>query len=249
MTIDALFGLRGKKAIVTGGANGLGKAMAEALAEAGAKVAVLDIEVPHSLEGVNENIWYFGVDLSDRSELRYGYSAVFEEMGRIDILVNSAGIQRRSPAEKFSDKDWDDVLELNLTATKTMCQLAGRHMLERGSGKIINMASMTSFTGGYNVIAYAAGKGAVAQLTKSLANEWGGGGVNVNAIAPGFMDTDMNKALIADPERNGKILGRIAAGRLGTPEDLKGPVVFLASPASNYLHGTILTVDGGYLCS
>jgi len=249
MSVEDMFSLNGKKAIVTGGANGLGKGMVEALTEAGASVVVLDKSVKGP-EDFNPKITgYFITDLSKRDDLRKGFYHGLGKLEGIDILVNSAGIQRRAPSEDFSLEDWDDVLEVNLSTTFQMCQLAGKEMLDQGHGKIINIASMLSFTGGYTVPAYAASKGGVAQLTKTLANEWGGRGVNVNAIAPGFMDTDMNTALIADEERNTKILSRIAAGRWGKPSDIKGPVVYLASSASDYLHGTIMPVDGGYLCS
>ena len=161
--------------------------------------------------------------------------------------MNCAGIQRRKPCLDFTIEDWDDVVEVNLTAVFRLCQLAGRIMAEQGKGKIINVASALSFFGGYTVPAYAASKGGVAQLTKALSNEWAGLGINVNAIAPGYMDTPMNVALINDPVRNGKILARIPAGRWGKPEDLQGVAVFLASEASNYLSGAVIPVDGGYL--
>jgi 2-dehydro-3-deoxy-D-gluconate 5-dehydrogenase len=250
MTIEKMFSLKGKKAIVTGGAMGLGRGMAEALADAGAEVVVLD-KCKVNIETLTPQRipFYVVADLSNRGTLKESFYSCVRKLGGIDILVNSAGIQRREKSENFALEDWDDVLEVNLSATFQMCQLAGKEMLNQRHGKIINIASMLSFTGGYTVPAYAASKGGVAQLTKTLANEWGRKGVNVNAIAPGFMDTDMNKTLIADRDRNESILSRIAAGRWGKPEDVKGAVVFLASPASDYLHGTILPVDGGYLCS
>jgi 2-deoxy-D-gluconate 3-dehydrogenase len=161
--------------------------------------------------------------------------------------VNCAGIQRRSKCEDFPIEYWDDVIEVNLTSVFELCQLAGRIMLNKGKGKIINVASMLSFFGGYTVPAYAASKGGVAQLTKALSNEWAGRGVNVNAIAPGYMATSLNTALINDPARNEKILARIPAGRWGQPEDLKGVIVFLASEFSNYINGAVIPVDGGYL--
>jgi 2-deoxy-D-gluconate 3-dehydrogenase len=183
----------------------------------------------------------------DRAERRRAFDEFIATFGGIDILVNNAGIQRRHPAVDFPLEDWDRVLELNLTAVFDLCQLAGRAMIAQGRGKIINVASLLSFTGGLTVPAYAAAKGGVAQLTKALANEWAGKGVNVNALAPGYMDTPLNTALKADPDRSRSILERIPAGRWGTPADLQGAVVFLASPASDYIHGAILVVDGGFL--
>jgi 2-deoxy-D-gluconate 3-dehydrogenase len=170
-----------------------------------------------------------------------------KELGSIDILINNAGIIRRAPAAEFSEKDWADVIEINLTAVFRFCQLAGRHMLAQGSGKIINVASLLAFQGGVFVPSYAAAKGGVAQITKTLANEWASKGINVNAIAPGYMATDNTAALRADATRSRQILERIPAGRWGTPQDLAGVAVFLASHASDYIHGTVLTVDGGWM--
>jgi 2-deoxy-D-gluconate 3-dehydrogenase len=172
---------------------------------------------------------------------------VVKSFGRIDVLVNNAGAQRRHPAEEFPLEDWDYVLAVNLHAVWILAQAAGRHMLAQGQGKIINVASALSFFGGITVPAYAASKGGVAQLTKALSNEWAGRGVNVNAIAPGNMDTEMTEALVGNPQREPLILSRIPAGRWGTPDDLKGVTLFLASAASDYLHGAIIPVDGGYL--
>jgi 2-deoxy-D-gluconate 3-dehydrogenase len=170
-----------------------------------------------------------------------------DRLGTLDILVVNHGIQRRAPAADFSIEDWDAVLEVNLTSMFLLDQLAGRVMLARGKGKIINVASLLSYQGGITVPAYAAAKGGVAQLTRALSNEWAARGVNVNAIVPGYMDTDLNAALIADPERNRGILARIPAGRWGRPEDLKGVAVFLASDASDYVSGALIPVDGGWL--
>ena len=167
--------------------------------------------------------------------------------GKIDILLNDAGVQRRNHCEDFTLEDWDTVINVNLNAVFVLCQLAGREMLKQGSGKIINMASMLSFFGGFTVPAYAASKGAVAQLTKALSNEWAGKNIQVNAIAPGYMATEMNTALINDNGRNTEILARIPAGRWGTAKDMKGLAVFLASDASNYISGAVIPLDGGYL--
>jgi len=165
----------------------------------------------------------------------------------VDILINDAGIQRRHPCEEFPLSEWQDVLSINLNAVFQLCQLAGRNMLARGYGKIINMASMLSFFGGFTVPAYAASKGGVAQLTKALSNEWAARGVHVNAIAPGYMATEMNTNLLHDPKRNAEISDRIPAHKWGTPEDMKGLAIFLASPASDYINGAIIPIDGGYL--
>jgi 2-dehydro-3-deoxy-D-gluconate 5-dehydrogenase len=247
-----MFDLSGKKALLTGGGYGLGLAMAEALAEAGADIGIIDLSdklggAVRDLEKTGRNVTGIRADLSDRKMRREAFETFISQFGTIDILVNNAGIQRRHKAEEFPIEDWDKVIELNLTAVFDLCQLAGRVMLERGSGKIINIASLLSFTGGLTVPAYAAGKGGVAQLTKALSNEWAGRGVNVNAIVPGYMDTPLNTAIVNDPERNRQILERIPAGRWGKPGDLKGAVVFLASRAADYVHGALIAVDGGFL--
>ena len=254
MSVLDLFSLNGKKALVTGGSYGLGKAMAEALLSAGAAVGLVDVsdQLPAAVHellttGPQRRAAGIKADLSDRGERRRAFAEFIASFGTIDILVNNAGIQRRRPAADFPLEDWDRVLELNLTAVFELCQLAGRVMLAKGSGKIINVASLLSFTGGLTVPAYAAAKGGVAQLTKALANEWAGRGVNVNALAPGYMDTPLNAALKSDETRSRQILERIPAGRWGQPADLKGAVVFLASAASDYVHGTVLVVDGGFL--
>ncbi len=181
------------------------------------------------------------------SDLTGVVAEVVDGLGSLDILVNNAGTIRRSPAVEFPQEDWDDVMAVNLNALFFLSQAAGRHMVERGSGRIINIASMLSFQGGVNVASYTATKHAVAGLTKALANEWAGSGVNVNAIAPGYMATDNTAPLRADEKRAASILERIPAGRWGTPEDLQGAVVFLASDASRYMHGAIVPVDGGWL--
>ena len=248
-----MFDLCGKKAIVVGASRGLGKAMAEALMEAGAETvlwarkltptALLDEYISHGF--VVHTV--FGDISTTECRMRTFSNAIEILEGRIDILVNAAGVQYRCFSEDFPMDEWKRILEINLTATFDLCKAAGALMLAQGSGKIINIASMLSFFGGYTVPAYAASKDGVAQLTKALSNEWAGRGVNVNAIAPGYMDTDMNTALIDDEVRNREILSRIPAHRWGKPEDMKGATVFLASSASDYLHGIVLPVDGGYL--
>ncbi|HUT53409.1 MAG TPA: SDR family oxidoreductase [bacterium] len=250
-----LFDLSGKKALVTGGSYGLGKAMAEALIEAGAAVGLVDVsnELAATVSellakgGPQRRVAGITADLIDRAARRRAFDEFIAAFGTIDIIVNNAGIQRRHRAEDFPIEDWDQVIELNLTAVFDLCQMAGRVMLQKGAGKIINVASLLSFTGGLTVPAYAAAKGGVAQLTKALANEWAARGVNVNALAPGYMDTPLNTALKNDPARSRQILERIPAARWGVPADLKGAVVFLASRASDYVHGAVLAVDGGFL--
>lgn len=252
MLLDA-FKLDGKTALVTGASAGLGAAISVALAEAGADVVChgntrspdatcAEIRklgrAAHSLTG----------DLSRRETPRAIFEKALEAFGRVDILVNNAGTIARAPAVEFSEEDWTKVIEVNLSSVFRLSQLAGRHMIERGArGRIINIASLLSFQGGITVPAYAAAKGGVAQLTKALANEWASKGVNVNAIAPGYMRTDNTKALRADETRNRQILERIPAGRWGEPRDLAGAAVFLASDASDYIHGHVLVVDGGWM--
>jgi len=246
------FGLQGKVALVTGSSKGLGKAMARALGEAGADV-IVNGRTAQTLQPVVAELETAGIkahaiaaDLGVRSDVARLLTEAIGWRGHLDILVNNAGIIRRRPAVEHTDADWDDVLNVNLDGVFVACRAAGKHMLERGHGKIINIASLLTFFGGFTVPGYAASKGAVGQLTKALSNEWTGRGVQVNAIAPGYMATDNTAALIADPVRNKEILSRIPAGRWGSPADLEGAVVFLASAASNYLSGHILTVDGGW---
>jgi 2-deoxy-D-gluconate 3-dehydrogenase len=242
-----LFSVGGKKALVTGGCAGLGRAMAEALIDGGARVAVADIS-PRVLDAAQEmGAIPLLVDLADRAQALALVDRAVEALGGLDILVNNAGAQRRHPAEAFPLEDWDLVLSVNLDAAWILAQAAGRFMLAQGHGKIINMVSMLSFSGGLTVPAYAASKGALAQLTKALSNEWAGRGVNVNAIAPGYMNTELNTALVGNPDREPQILARVPAGRWGLPGDLKGIVIWLSSEASNYVHGAIIPVDGGYL--
>lgn len=247
------FDLTGKKAMITGGGSGLGLGMAQGLQAAGAEVAIIDImdsvtQVAQSMAANGARAYGIKGDLGNRESLQAAFDLAVEKLGgRLDILVNSAGIQRRSKSEEFPIEYWDAVVEINMTSVFLLCQLAGRKMLEQGQGKIINVASMLSYFGGYTVPAYAASKGGVAQLTKALANEWAGRGVNVNAVAPGYMDTAMNTALVNDPVRNEQILARIPAGRWGTGEDMQGAVIFLASSYSDYINGAIIPVDGGFL--
>lgn len=247
------FSLSGRHAIVTGAGRGLGKGIAEGLCEAGACVSLISqgnsaLEAAGELEAKGFQATGYRCDLGKEDELTGTFERILgEHGGRLDILVNNAGIQRRSPCENFSPEDWDAVMNINLRAVFMLCQSAGRVMLTRGRGKIINMASMLSWFGGYMVPAYAASKGGVAQLTKALSNEWASKGIQVNAIAPGYMDTEMNTGLIRDKGRNREILTRIPAGRWGTPEDVKGLAVFLASDASDYISGAVIPVDGGYL--
>jgi 2-dehydro-3-deoxy-D-gluconate 5-dehydrogenase len=246
------FRLDGKVAIVTGGNRGLGGAMAYGLAQAGADIAIVQLsaeetEVAQKIRSIGKKCKTFSYDLSKTENINILIQDVKATFGQIDILVNNAGVQRRSPAVDFSEEDWDFVMQVNAKSVFFLCQAAGNEMLKKGYGKIINVASLLSFQGGFTVPAYAASKGAVAQFTKSLSNEWAGKGVNVNSVAPGYMATDMNVALIEDKTRNEQILSRIPAGRWGKPEDMVGAVVFLASHASDYVNGEIITVDGGWM--
>ena len=246
-TVYDLFSVEGKKALLTGGSAGLGRAMAEALVEGGARVAIVG-RSERVLDAAQEmGAIPLQADLADRAQTLALVDRAAEALGGLDILVNNAGVQRRHPAEEFPLDDWDTVLAVNLDAVWILAQAAGRMMLAQGHGKIINVASAMSFLGGVTVPAYAASKGGVAQLTKALSNEWAGRGVNVNAIAPGYMNTEMTAALVGNPQREPLILARVPAGRWGVPDDLKGIVLFLASAASDYLHGAIIPVDGGFL--
>ena len=254
MPILDQFRLDGKLALVTGCRRGIGKAMAVALAEAGADIAGVSTNmepsgsaVAREVEAAGRKFHPYACDLSDRKAL-YGFIAkVQADFPVIDILVNNAGAILRKPAAEHPDDYWDRIIETDLNAQFILSREIGKQMVERGAGKIIFTASLLTFQGGITVPGYAAAKGGIGQLAKALANEWAPHGVQVNAIAPGYIATDNTVALQKDPVRNPAILQRIPAGRWGDPADLKGAVVFLASPASDYVNGTILTVDGGWM--
>lgn len=245
------FDLSGKAAIVTGSAQGLGRGMAIGLAKAGADVVLVDrqesLETAGVLRTLGRKALTIAADLMSIESIPSIVQKAVDAFGKVDILVNNAGTIRRTPAIEYSEKDWDEVMALNSKTVFFFSQAVGRDMMKRKSGKIINIASLLSFQGGIIVPAYAASKGAVAQITKALANEWAAHGINVNAIAPGYMATDNTKALREDPVRSKAILDRIPAGRWGTPEDLAGVAVFLASSASDYVNGHVLVVDGAWL--
>jgi 2-deoxy-D-gluconate 3-dehydrogenase len=245
------FSLEGRTAVVTGGGRGLGAGITEALLAAGADVVVLARrDVPEELATaaarLGRTLEHVAVDLGDADAVDAAADEVLARR-RVDVLVNNAGVQDRYPAAEFPLEAWDRVLDVNLRVVFQLAQRFGRPMLERGEGAIVNLASLLSFQGGLNVAAYAASKGGVAQLTKALANEWAARGVRVNAVAPGYMATEMNEALLADPVRLEQLSARIPAGRWGTPEDIGNVVVFLASPAAAYVHGQVLAVDGGWM--
>jgi len=254
MAVLDLFNLKGKLALVTGCKRGIGKAMAEALAEAGADIigvsANLELsgsEVEHSISMSGRKFYAYQCDFSNRASLKNFCEQVKQDHPVIDILVNNAGTILRKPIAEHPDEYWDEVVAVNQTAPFILTREIGRDMVQRGSGKIIFTASLLTFQGGITVPGYAASKGAVGQLTKAFANEWAAKGVNVNAIAPGYISTDNTTALRADENRSRSIMERIPASRWGEPADFKGPVVFLASDASGYMHGTVMTVDGGWM--
>jgi len=244
--------LDGSVALVTGAATGIGAAIAEAFAAAGADVAchgnqrTPDATVER-VRALDRRALSLRGDLGKKETPRALVDATIEGLGRIDIVVNNAGMIRRAPAAEYSEEDWATVIEVNLSSVFRLCQAAGQHMLAQGRGKIVNVASLLSFQGGINVPAYAASKGGVAQLTKALANEWAARGVNVNAIAPGYIRTENTLALQQNETRNRQILERIPAGRWGDPSDIAGAAVFLSSKAADYVHGHVLVVDGGWM--
>jgi 2-deoxy-D-gluconate 3-dehydrogenase len=244
--------LNDQVALVTGASGGIGAAIAKALAHAGAGIAChgntrVPEETCNAIRSIGRRSCALAGDLGKRLTPAALVKGTLDYFGKIDILVNNAGCIRRAPATAVSEADWDAVLEVNLTSVFRLSQLAAARMLERGYGKIVNIASLLSFQGGVTVAAYAASKGGVAQLTKALANEWAPRGVNVNAIAPGYIRTENTSALQADEVRSRQILERIPAGRWGEPEDIAGASVFLCSKASQYVHGHVLVVDGGWL--
>jgi 2-deoxy-D-gluconate 3-dehydrogenase len=248
------FDLSGKTALVTGCSRGIGLAIAAGLAQAGANIIGASANLSPTGSACEQAVRAHGreftgytIDLSHREAIYRFLDAVRAAHGTPDILINNAGIIRRAPAASHSDEDWDQVLATNLDAPFILARELGRGMCERGSGKIIFTASLLTFQGGINVPGYAASKGAIGQLTKALANEWASRGVNVNAIAPGYIATDNTEALRNDPDRSAQILARIPAGRWGVPEDFAGPAIFLASDAAAYVHGEVLVVDGGWM--
>lgn len=254
MSVLDLFALNGKAALVTGANRGLGQAMAIGLAEAGANVVGVSRgedapETATAIASIGREYRHIQLDLGEvtAETAKKTISETVELLGRLDILVNNAGIIRRTPAFDFSEDDWDDVLQVNLKAVFLLAQASANHMKNNGGGKIINIASMLSYQGGITVPSYTASKHGVMGLTRALANEWASSNINVNAIAPGYMATDNTAALQANEERNRAIVARIPAGMWGKPDDIKGAVIYLASEASRYVHGTTLDVDGGWM--
>lgn len=254
MSILNKFSLEGKTALVTGCKRGIGKAMAIGLAEAGADIigvsATLEksgSEVEKAVKAADRNFKGYSCDMGDRKALYAFIKEVKSDFPKIDILINNAGTILRAPAVEHSDEYWDKVIEVNQNAQFILTREIGKEMVARGSGKIVFTASLLTFQGGITVPGYAASKGAIGQLTMAFANEWAGKGVNVNAIAPGYISTDNTEALRNDPDRSASILARIPAGRWGNPEDFAGPVVFLCSEAASYMSGSILLVDGGWM--
>ncbi|WP_299193117.1 SDR family oxidoreductase [uncultured Litoreibacter sp.] len=254
MNVLEKFSLAGKTALVTGAKRGIGRGMAEALAAAGADVigvsASLDpngSDVGDAITAMGRSFTGYSCDFSDRAALKAFTAQVLKDHPQIDILVNNAGTILREPAATHPDEMWDEVIEVNLSAQFVITRDIGRTMVERGSGKVIFTASLLTFQGGITVPGYAASKGGIGQLAMAFANEWAGKGVNVNAIAPGYIDTDNTEALRNDPARSKSILERIPAGRWGKPEDFQGPIVFLASEAASYMHGHTMLVDGGWM--
>jgi 2-dehydro-3-deoxy-D-gluconate 5-dehydrogenase len=250
---ESIFNLQNKVALVTGASRGLGQGMAVGLAEAGADIIALSTnkdnlaQTAEFVKKTSRKILTMSCDVTKNEQFDAVLKKIVSEFGRIDILVNNAGTTRRASAEEFSDEDWLTVINTNLNATFHICREVAELMITRKSGKIINIASLLSFQGGISVPAYAASKGGVMQLTKALANEWAKYNIQVNAIAPGYFATEMTESLMEEDQRNNQITMRIPAGRWGTPQDLKGTVVYLASAASDYVNGHILIVDGGWM--
>lgn len=251
--LNKQFGLTDKVAVVTGATRGLGQAMAIALGEAGATVVAVGSRVENlakTIEILEEKkipCLALGCDQSDGAQIKAVVEATIEKYGQLDILVNNAGTIKRAPAHEFTDEDWDEVINVNLNGVFKFCREAGKQMLKQGSGKIVNIASLLSFSGGITVPSYAASKGGVAQVTKALANEWASSNIQVNAIAPGYFETDNTFNLRQDEDRFASISARIPAGEWGKPEDLAGATVFLSSRASDYMNGHIMLVDGGWM--
>ena len=253
MGILDLFKLDGKTALVTGCRRGIGRGFAQALAEAGADIVGVsatleeDSAVGRDIAERGQSFRGYACDFSDRQAVHAFADQVKSEVGQIDILINNAGTIMRAPAEEHSDEYWDKVIEVNLNAQFVLAREFGKEMVKRGEGKIVFTASVQTFQGGITVPGYAAAKGGIGQLTMALANEWAGKGVNVNSIAPGYIATDNNQALRDDAVRNEQLLVRIPAGKWGSPDDLKGAVVWLSSRAADYVHGSIVVVDGGWM--
>lgn len=253
MSLTTLFDLSGKTALVTGCSRGIGRAMAVGLAEAGADILgvssslAIGSEVEAEVNKLGRSFTAYQCDLSDRDSVKAFTRKVLDENAQIDILVNNAGTIMRAPAAEHSDEYWDKVININLNSQFIITREIGGRMLEQGAGKVIFTASLLTFQGGINVPGYAASKGAIGSLVKAFANEWAAKGVNVNAIAPGYIATDNTEALRNDPVRSKSILDRIPANRWGEPQDFKGVTIFLASKASDYVNGTIITVDGGWM--
>jgi len=245
------FRIDGQVAVVTGATKGIGRGIAQALAEAGADIAVVsrnpDKGIQEAILSLGKRYLHHAADLTDRNQTRKVPLMILKEMGDINILVNNSGIIRRAPVAEYSEEDWDATLEIDLTAAFILSQACGQIMLKKGKGKIINIASVLAFQGGMNVVAYSSAKHGLVGLTKAFANDWAGKGVNVNAIAPSFFVTEMTSALRNDLRRSGSITARTPAGRWGDPEDIAGAAVYLASAASDLVHGAVLPADGGWL--
>lgn len=245
------FRVDGKVALITGGTRGIGRALVIALAEAGADIAVVsrkpENELETSIRTLSRRYMHHRADLTRREETKLVVPSITEALGSVDILINNAGLIHRSAAAEYDETEWNFTVELDLSAAFILCQTAGRRMLEKGRGKIVNICSVLSFQGGVNVVGYSTAKHGMAGLTRALASEWAARGINVNAVAPGYIATELTQQLQRDPQRSRNIVDRTPAGRWGHPDDLTGAVVFLASPASNFVHGAILPVDGGWL--